>query len=268
MDRERIKEAFDAYVAGYDLTDPKIRLKVVHTKHVAENCQKIARDIFGETLTICVDGIETNETAVDIAWLLGMLHDIGRFEQLRRYHTFIDADSIDHAAFGAELLFGGEHLIERFCDNKAVYPLLQEAIKNHSLYRLPEHLDPVRLAFCNIIRDADKVDIFRVSVEVPQEDIYSLEREDVAMSSISPEVLHIALEENTAVPSALLKTPADHVVAHICLFYELNYTISRRLTTEQGYLKRLLAFPFKNPETQNELGQLKKHITEWMVRAA
>ena len=40
-----------------------------------------------------------------MSWLTGLLHDVGRFEQLRRYGTFIDAQSIDHAEFGADRLF-------------------------------------------------------------------------------------------------------------------------------------------------------------------
>ena len=43
---------------------------------------------------------------MDIAWLTGLLHDVGRFEQQRVYGTFTDADSIDHAKYGARILFG------------------------------------------------------------------------------------------------------------------------------------------------------------------
>ncbi len=43
---------------------------------------------------------------VDLAWLVGLLLDIGRLEQLKQYGTFLDADSFDHARYGAEILFG------------------------------------------------------------------------------------------------------------------------------------------------------------------
>ena len=88
--REEIRDIFDEYVSGYDATDPKIRLKIDHTYRVAGLCERIAE-------SIGADG--------DFAWLCGMLHDIGRFEQIRRYDTFVDAVSVDHAQFGADLLF-------------------------------------------------------------------------------------------------------------------------------------------------------------------
>ena len=44
-----------------------------------------------------------------------MLHDIGRFEQIRRFGTFNDVQSVDHAEFGADLLFK-EGLIRKFAE--------------------------------------------------------------------------------------------------------------------------------------------------------
>lgn len=102
MNRQKIKDAFDSYVQGFDLNNPKIRLKYEHTYHVAENCEEIAKDVFNnEAAVFAADSRLAGETAEDTAWLIGMLHDIGRFEQLKRYDTFNDRLSIDHAAFGA-----------------------------------------------------------------------------------------------------------------------------------------------------------------------
>ena len=91
MDRQKIQDAFDSYVNGFDLNNPKIRLKYEHTYHVAENCEEIAKDVFGkEAAAFAGDSRLAGETAEDTAWLIGMLHDIGRFEQLKRYDTFND----------------------------------------------------------------------------------------------------------------------------------------------------------------------------------
>ncbi|MCR4787294.1 MAG: HD domain-containing protein, partial [Lachnospiraceae bacterium] len=91
MDREKTEKTFAGYTEGYDSSDPKIKLKIDHTYRVAALCERIANTVPG------VDA--------ELAWLSGMLHDIGRFEQVRRYGTFSDADSVDHAQFGADLLF-------------------------------------------------------------------------------------------------------------------------------------------------------------------
>ena len=86
LDRDRARRAFAEYTRAYDPTDPKVRLKIEHTYRVAALCEQIAR-------SLSLSGADT-----DLAWLAGLLHDVGRFEQLRRYGTFEDAKSIDHAA--------------------------------------------------------------------------------------------------------------------------------------------------------------------------
>ena len=83
--KRKAKEWFASYTADYDMEDPKIALKAVHTYHVAELCQTIA------------ESLALNEVECMAAWLSGLLHDVGRFEQIRRFNTFSDADSIDHA---------------------------------------------------------------------------------------------------------------------------------------------------------------------------
>lgn len=106
IDRERVKQAFQEYTGRYDIHDEKIRLKVEHTYRVADISEQIA------------EKLGLSEEDIALAWLIGMLHDIGRFEQLRRFHTFVDSQSIDHSHFGVELLFQ-DGLLARFVDNSS-----------------------------------------------------------------------------------------------------------------------------------------------------
>ena len=150
IDRERVKNTFAEYTSGYNATDPKIKLKIDHTYRVAELCELIARDL------------KLDEYETDVAWLTGMLHDVGRFEQIKRYNTFNDAQSVDHANFGADLLFK-EGLIDTYVDgfhDDKYGVIVENAIRNHSAFRIDERLDDYTVMFCNILRDADKVDIF------------------------------------------------------------------------------------------------------------
>jgi HD superfamily phosphohydrolase YqeK len=74
IDRDRAAHAFERYVERFDPQDPKIALKVEHTRRVADLAEKIARSL--------PEG--ASPEYVDLAWLLGLLHDVGRFEQVRR----------------------------------------------------------------------------------------------------------------------------------------------------------------------------------------
>ena len=57
--------------------------------------------------------MECSREDVELAELIGLLHDIGR-EQIRRFHSF-EPGTMDHAVFGAELLFGGGKDDPAFC---------------------------------------------------------------------------------------------------------------------------------------------------------
>ena len=176
IDRARAARAFAAYVRPYNSADPKVALKISHTYRVAALCERIARSL------------ALPPQDVDLAWLCGLLHDVGRFEQLRRFGTFNDAQSIDHAAAGAAVLFE-QGRVREYLDDGSEDALLRTAVAWHSAYRLPPDLDARTRRFCAILRDADKVDILRVNVETPMEDIYGVTTRALRRSPVSPAVL-------------------------------------------------------------------------------
>ena len=164
VDRERVRRAFADYTDRYDSQNPRIRLKIDHTYRVAALCDAIAKDL------------ELGVEDTDTIWCIGMLHDIGRFEQVRRYDTFSDADSLPHADLGVEILFS-EGAIRDYLPDPGRDGLIQTAIACHSLYRLPQALSEKERPFCRIIRDADKIDILKVNTLTPMEEIYGTTRE-------------------------------------------------------------------------------------------
>ena len=98
LDRPHARQAFAEYTSHYNAADPKVKLKIDHTYRVAALCERIA------------NSLSLPPQDVDLAWLCGLLHDVGRFEQLRRYGTFIDAKSIDHALMSVTVLFEEDRL--------------------------------------------------------------------------------------------------------------------------------------------------------------
>lgn len=107
LDRDKAGKAFRNYVAQYNAQDEKVKLKIDHTYRVAALCEQIAQSI------------SLSSDDVDIAWFSGLLHDVGRFEQLRWFGTFNDAQSIDHAMYGAEILFDQEKIWD-YIDRDAI----------------------------------------------------------------------------------------------------------------------------------------------------
>lgn len=261
IDRQHVRDMFDVYVRNYDIKDEKIRLKAEHTYRVSELCERIAKSL------------ALDEEDVDLAWLLGMLHDIGRFEQVKRYGTFMDSQSVNHAEFGAKLLFE-ERWLEKFIDLQGMdigtlsdsndyMKLIYQAIFWHSAYRLPEDIDERTKMFCDILRDADKVDILRVNVEFSFEDIYNVPLEVLRKCEVADEVMR-AVYEKHAVFRDLRKSPIDYLVGHICLVYEMVYPETVRTVVNQGYLDKLLNFQSENEKTQGQFREIRKKMEEYL----
>ena len=259
IDRELIKNTYQAYISPYDLSDDKIRLKAGHIYRVADNADLIARSI----------GLPQEE--IDLAWLIGMLHDFGRFEQLRRYNTFIDSESVDHAELGADLLFGGpldgddplhggiKTNIRDFISDSTDDLIIEKAIRYHSALKIPSDLTEREQLHCEIIRDADKIDIYRVNIDFPLESIYNTTTEILKSCTVSEDTLEDFYAHH-CVTRAHRHTPVDHVVGHIALTYELVYPISLKLVKEQGYMGQLMNFNSKNPVTQKQFELIRKEM--------
>ena len=276
INRKNVINTFAEYVRNYDPSDEKIKLKIDHTYRVAGLCQRIA------------ESLGLSEPDVDIAWLLGMLHDIGRFEQIRRFGTFNDAQSVDHAEFGADLLFK-EGLIRKFAEgyyeecelarsgneeaeqiiknnehhNKDT-GLLEMAIRQHNKYRVKEDLTERQRMFCDILRDADKVDIFKVNADIPMEIIYDVTTEELKNGIITKEVLESFYKKETVLKS-VRRSAVDHIVGHISLLFELVYKESYRQAKEQGYVYKLLDFKSDVPEVNAEFGDMRKYVDEFLM---
>lgn len=265
IDRQKVKAGFARYTCNYDVDNDKIKLKIEHTYRVADLCDKIAKDL----------GLSSYD--VDMAWLIGMLHDVGRFEQLRKYGTFSDADSIDHAHYAAEILFDDGEISGYIGNNVDICKdtskdgnltdigIIRKAIWNHSAYRIEEGLDGRTVLFCNIIRDADKIDIFKVINDTPIGIIYKVSSEDAVNAGISADVMQ-AIKEQHAVLRSLKKTPADHIAGHIALAFELVFPVSLRIAQEQGYLDKLMNFRTCNNNTKEQFKEIREIMAGYMEK--
>lgn len=250
IDRQKALNAFREYTAHYDVSDEKVKLKIDHTYRVCGLCQQIATQ----------SGFDEND--IELAWLTGLLHDVGRFEQLKRYGTFIDAQSIDHAEFGADILFQ-EGKIRDYIEDASEDELLEKAVRCHSAYRVPANYTAREKKFAHLLRDADKIDILKVNIIVPIEEIYNVTTYDLKHCKVTEEVMQAFFEEH-AVLRSLKKTPVDHLVGHISLVYELVYPISRKLVYEQGYLNKLMDFQSELSETNAQFAKIREKMAAYM----
>jgi HD superfamily phosphohydrolase YqeK len=145
IDLERAKEEFIKYVKTFDLKDSMIVLKLNHSLRVMEVSKTLAKRM------------RLNEEDTEIAAIIGLLHDLARFEQYTQYKTFRDLDSKDHGDWAVEIL---EKDMRKYVETDKYDDLTKVAIRNHNKLEIEPNLDERKLFFCKLIRDADKLDIF------------------------------------------------------------------------------------------------------------
>ncbi len=149
---------FDLYVKGFygedALVNQNIKLKEEHTLKVAKHSLEIA------------NSLKLSEEEKSIAEIIGLFHDIGRFEQFKKYKTFRDNLSVNHSILGIRIL--EEHKVLHNLPEETK-DIITKAICYHNKKELPNSLLGEEAIFCKIIRDADKLDIYRVILKHEKE---------------------------------------------------------------------------------------------------
>lgn len=253
IDIAHAKQEFEKYLDEYDREDEQICLKIVHTYGVVKYAGEIARKM------------ECSGEDVELAELIGLLHDIGRFEQIRRFHSF-EPGTMDHAVFGAELLFGEEKLIRRFVEDDKFDELIDAAIRKHSDFKLEGIHDARTLFHAKLIRDADKLDNCRVKLEDAMETLLDLSADEVGKYAISPKVREDAFA-GKCICSKDRRTPMDYWVSYVAYFYDLNFQETLDIVAEEQYVKRIIGrVPYTNEQTKKTMEELERQLTEYVRR--
>jgi len=247
IDIKKAEEEFKKYANSYDLSESHLYRKVTHTFRVEKLCEKIA-------ISIGMD-----EEDVKLAKIIGLLHDIARFEQYTIYKTFNDIISIDHGDFGVEVL-EKDNYIRKYIETNEYDEIILKAIKNHNKYKIETNLNERKALFCKIIRDADKLDImYKATCESWKDQIEEIEKQE-----ITPDVLEQFLFKNT-INRINVKKIIDRVVVHIAFIYDLNFKESYKIIKEQDYINKIFnRFNFEKQETKEQMNLIRKIANEYI----
>ncbi len=249
MELERARGKFEEYLSGYDRENDKVRLKMIHTYGVTEYSRQIA------------GRLGLSEEDQELAQLIGILHDIGRFEQLKRYDSF-EPDTMDHAGFGVQILFD-EGMIRDFIEDGQWDSIIRTAIARHSDFRLEGIQNERELLHARIIRDADKLDNCRVKLEDTVETILGVSAEEVGRTKISKAVME-QFKRKESILSSMRKTKMDYWISYLAYFYDINYKVSMELICEHDYVERLIRrIPYSEPQTRIQMEEVEKMLRQY-----
>lgn len=251
IDIIKAKQLYKEYINKFNPEEPRIALKVAHIYRTANKAKWIA------------EKLGLNEEDIVLAELIGLLHDIGRFEQVRKYNSFLDKISINHGEYGVKVLFE-DNLITKFIEDRSYDEIIRKAVLNHNRDRIEEGCNDRELLHCKIIRDADKLDIFNVILTDPLEAAYPLDR--YPKEGISSKIKE-GFIENHRIDYSNIKTCVDLLAGQIAYVFDINYKYSLEKIVEEDYLEKLIKrFDSKDEQTIKDLNELKdiaqKYIDE------
>jgi hypothetical protein len=227
------KKWFSDYCRSFysaDIEDQKnIALKEEHTSRVCENIIRITQ------------GLSLKENQTMLAETIALFHDVGRFPQYAQYKTFRDSISVNHGLLGAQIL--AEHKVLKNLSEHEQEIIIQ-SVKFHNAFSIPKKEREEIIYFIRLIRDADKLDIWRVFMEFyesPGESRASAVGLGLAdLPEYSQDVLS-SIHRKEIVSLAKVKNLNDFRLLQLSWIFDLNFKPTFRFLLERNYVDRIAA---------------------------
>jgi len=261
---EKIRKWFAAYVAGFYTDDANgsyaVRLKEAHTRHVCRNIILI-----GKKLNLAPEDIL-------LAKATAILHDTGRFRQYATYRTFDDRASENHARLGLKEIALGKALNHCRKDEKC---LISKAIYYHNAATLPAAEEEKTLFYIKLLRDADKLDIWRVVAEHYEnfENRNGSDNDKLIVLGLpdtpdcSPKILN-AFHEKKVASLQDLKTQVDLKLLQISWVFDLNFYPSFHMLTKRKHIQKIAATLPQSKAIAAAVQQAYRHIESFLADGA
>lgn len=231
---------YDSYTNNFSRKYPElienIDLKIVHSKNVANEIVEIAKSL------------ELSKEDMLLAEIIGFFHDIGRFRQYVKFQTFSDSKSQNHAELGVEVLKEYKLLDNLSSEEQEI---VYNAILNHGKAEISNNQNKRELLFARLIRDADKLDIWRLVTEYymvkdqkPARpaggENKSIELELPDDPNITDKVLE-AIINKKVILKEWMKTLNDFKLMQIGWLFDLNFDYSVKQVYNRKYLEKIFA---------------------------
>lgn len=210
---------FDEYVMGYDINDIDINYKYHHSYRVMDNMINLAK------------GLGLNKYDLYLAKVIGVLHDIGRFEQDKLYNSFID-NKMDHGSYGV-LYLKRSNLLDKFNISKDDYNVVYKAIFNHNKFSIEDGLNERELFFSRMIRDADKIDILYAlsNPNLKKE----LRQDDNDISSL----VKVSFFNNKSINKSDVISKNDSLILIFGFIFDFNFKVSFNIIYDKDYYNKI-----------------------------
>ena len=250
MDIKIAENEFIKYVNKFDTKNFNIKRKIDHSLRVMAISMKIA------------ESLELDKKEVELATLIGLLHDIGRFEQFTQYGTYNDRKSIDHGELGVEVL-NRDNYIRKFIKEDIYDEIIKKSIINHNQFKIEDGLTDKEELSCKIVRDADKLDILYQRTFI----IFDEEKEEIENAEIYQEDIKPLLEKRPVnrVKDFKQEKRINHVITDLGFVFDMNFKITFQMLKEKDYINKFLnRYDFKNLQTKEIMKKARNIVNEYI----
>lgn len=232
---DNLMKWFDSYVANFygddEFVNTNIELKEKHSKTVCEEMAWLAGRL----------GLSDEQKRIAMA--IALLHDIGRFRQFKEYRTYRDSSSVNHSQLGVDVICQ-EKALEGFDEKERT--IIETAVRHHGEKELPGGLDDETLLYCKLIRDADKIDIYRVVIEYYEQYLanpgeFKLELEVPDEPWYTKEILEKLLA-GERIDYKVLNTFNDVKLLMLSWIYDVNFAETLERIKGKGFLEKVIDF--------------------------
>lgn len=247
IDIELAKKNFSKYTEKFDLKNENIKKKQQHSLRVMQISKEIA------------EKLELEQEKIELATLIGLLHDIARFEQYTIYRTFRDFDSIDHGDYGVQIL---EKDIRKYIDINKYDEIIKKAVKNHNKYKIEKGLNLEEELYAKIVRDADKIDIIYEAVDTFWKD--KKEVQEIENGKLSEKMLEDFYSYKVA-NSINSISRADQILRFASFIFDINFKCSLEILRENDNISKMIdRFSYQIPETAEEIKKIKQFANNYI----
>jgi HD superfamily phosphodiesterase len=255
---KRIRKWWHDYVRRFDAGDADLRrnmhLKEAHTLRVCREAASI-----GKALAISAEDLRLTEALV-------LLHDVGRFEQYARYRTFADRLSENHALLGLKILRQEKVLSDLPARTQSI---LRRAIQYHNQARIPPVKDRRLLFFARLLRDADKLDIWRLMIDYsnspPGRKNHAITIGLAEGRGVTPAVME-DLREQRIVDRKHVQNLNDFKLLQLGWVFDVNFLPTLRAVQRRGYLEKLRETMPEGAETVEAYKIARRYVVQRTVR--
>ena len=237
---ENVRKEFIKYAKTFDLKDPNIMNKFHHSFRVMEYSFEIAKSL------------NLNENDIEIAEVIGLLHDISRFKQWTIYKTYNDNLSFDHGDESVNIL-KENNFIDEFNIDKKYHDIIYKALKNHNKYQIEDELNDRELMFAKIVRDADKIDIIKEQGN----------KLDEVYDEIGDSLVKDFYSKKQA-NNLYVKNERDHIIRMISFVYDFNFKYTFDLILKEKIIENKFNLLINYSNNQKEIEDMEKFIIDYM----